>query len=89
VFPAKYRRAVFDEAVDGVLRDVCLDLERRYQLKFMENRNGEGSCAFFGAVGSHIQRNETGNADTEHRSAGDILLVPSCEETVVGWGILD
>ncbi|SNX58608.1 REP element-mobilizing transposase RayT [Nitrosomonas ureae] len=33
---AKYRRAVFDEAVDGVLRDVCLDLERRYQLKFME-----------------------------------------------------
>jgi len=36
VFPAKYRRAVFDEAVDGVLRDVCLDLERRYQLKFME-----------------------------------------------------
>ena len=36
VFPAKYRRAVFDEAVDGVLQDVCLDLERRYQLKFME-----------------------------------------------------
>lgn len=36
VFPAKYRRAVFDEAVDGVLRDVCLDLEQRYQLKFME-----------------------------------------------------
>lgn len=36
VFPAKYRRVVFDEAVDGVLRDVCLDLERRYQLKFME-----------------------------------------------------
>ncbi len=36
VFPAKYRRAVFDEAVDGVLRDICLDLERRYQLKFME-----------------------------------------------------
>ena len=36
VFPGKYRRAVFDEAVDGVLQDVCLDLERRYQLKFME-----------------------------------------------------
>jgi len=30
VFPAKYRRTVFEEAVDGVLRDVCLDLERRY-----------------------------------------------------------
>ena len=36
VFPAKYRRAVFDEHVDKVLRDVCLDLEARYQLKFLE-----------------------------------------------------
>jgi len=36
VLPAKYRRAVFDEAVDGVIKDVCLDIEKRYQLKFME-----------------------------------------------------
>jgi len=41
VFPAKYRRAVFDEAVDGLLRDVCLDLERRYQLKFLETGTDE------------------------------------------------
>ena len=34
VFPAKYRRAVIDERVDIVLRDVCLEIERRYQLKF-------------------------------------------------------
>lgn len=36
VFPAEYRRAVFDEAVDKMLRDVCLEVERRYQLKFLE-----------------------------------------------------
>jgi REP element-mobilizing transposase RayT len=36
VFPAKYRRAVFDASVDEVLRDVCLEVEKRYQLKFME-----------------------------------------------------
>jgi len=36
VFPAKYRRVVFDEHVDGVLKDVCLDIESRYQIKFME-----------------------------------------------------
>ena len=36
VFPAKYRRAVFDESVDVTLRDVCLEIERRYQLKFLE-----------------------------------------------------
>ena len=27
---------MFDEAVDGVIKDVCLDIEKRYQLKFME-----------------------------------------------------
>ena len=36
VFPAKYRRAIFDATVDKVLKDVCLDLEQRYQLKFLE-----------------------------------------------------
>ena len=36
VFPAKYRRAVFDAAVDQALRDVCLGIEARYQLKFLE-----------------------------------------------------
>ena len=36
VFPAKYRRAVFDGQVDGVLKEVCLDIEKRYQLKFLE-----------------------------------------------------
>ena len=36
VFPAKYRRAVFDEKVDTELRDVCLDIEQRYEIKFLE-----------------------------------------------------
>ncbi|MBI4003301.1 MAG: IS200/IS605 family transposase [Nitrospira defluvii] len=36
VFPAKYRRAVFDSAVDRGLRDVCLEIEKRYQIKFLE-----------------------------------------------------
>jgi REP element-mobilizing transposase RayT len=36
VLPAKYRRVVFDDAVDAVLKDICLDIEKRYQLKFLE-----------------------------------------------------
>jgi putative transposase len=36
VFPAKYRRAVFDEQVDAVLQQVCLDIENRYEIKFIE-----------------------------------------------------
>ena len=36
VFPAKYRRVVFDRQVDEVLKEVCLDIEKRYQVKFLE-----------------------------------------------------
>ena len=36
VCPAKYRRAVIDEKVDEVLRDVCLDIADRYQIEFLE-----------------------------------------------------
>ena len=36
VFPAKYRRAVIDADVDQVLKAVCLDIENRYEIKFLE-----------------------------------------------------
>ncbi len=36
VFPAKYRRVVFDEDVDSVVKEVCLEIEKRYQVKFLE-----------------------------------------------------
>ena len=36
VFPAKYRRSVIDAQVDVVLREVCLEIEKRYQVGFLE-----------------------------------------------------
>ena len=36
VFPAKYRRAVIDAEVDRVVKEVCLEIEKRYQIKFLE-----------------------------------------------------
>ena len=36
VFPTKYKRVVFDESVDDILKTVCLDIEDRYQVKFLE-----------------------------------------------------
>ena len=36
VFPAKYRRAVFDTEVDNILKEIYLDIEQRYPLKFLE-----------------------------------------------------
>jgi putative transposase len=36
VFPAKYRRAVFDEEVDTRIKEICLKIEKRYEVKFLE-----------------------------------------------------
>ena len=36
VFPAKYRRAVIDAEVDEVLKETCIEIEKRYQVKFVE-----------------------------------------------------
>ena len=46
VFPAKYRGAVIDAQVDGVLKEVCLDLEKRYQVKFLEIGTDEDHVHF-------------------------------------------
>jgi len=46
VFPAKYRRAVIDEQVDKELRDVCLEIEKRYQIKFLEIGTDEDHVHF-------------------------------------------
>lgn len=36
VCPAKYRRVVFDENVDTVLKETCLEIEQRYEIRFLE-----------------------------------------------------
>jgi REP element-mobilizing transposase RayT len=36
VCPAKYRRSVITEEVDKKLKEVCLGIEARYEIKFLE-----------------------------------------------------
>ena len=36
VCPAKYRRVVFDQKVDEQLKEVCLEIAKRYQIEFIE-----------------------------------------------------
>ncbi len=39
VFPAKYRRKVFDESVDKTLKSTCLEISDRYEIHFVEIGN--------------------------------------------------
>ena len=36
VFPAKYRRAVLDAGVDRVITLTCAEIDKRYEIKFLE-----------------------------------------------------
>jgi REP element-mobilizing transposase RayT len=36
VCPGKYRRVVFDPTVDTVLKEVCLEIAKRYEIAFLE-----------------------------------------------------
>jgi putative transposase len=36
VCPAKYRRVVFTEEVDKVVREVCEEISKRYEIEFLE-----------------------------------------------------
>ena len=36
VCPAKYRRIVFTEPIDQTLKEVCLEISKRYEIEFIE-----------------------------------------------------
>ena len=44
VCPAKYRRMVFSEAVQAKLKEVCAEIQKRYEIEFLE----------IGADGDHV-----------------------------------
>lgn len=46
VCPAKYRKAVFDEAVDSSVKDICLEISKRYQIHFLEIGTDENHVHF-------------------------------------------
>ena len=36
VFPAKYRRKVFTQEVEESFKEICVGIEKRYELRFVE-----------------------------------------------------
>jgi len=54
VLPAKYRGVIFDDEVDEVVKDVCLDIENRYQIKFPEIETDKDHCIFWCNQYQHI-----------------------------------
>ena len=88
VFPAKYRRAVIDEEVDKRLKEVCLEIEKRYEITFLEIGTDKDHVHFFGTVSAKLQRGEDSADDQKPDSEGDISDTATSKEAVVGRGVL-
>ena len=54
VCPAKYRKVIFNKEVDETLKGICLEISKRYEINFFQDRNRQGSCAFSNTVNSKI-----------------------------------
>lgn len=46
IFPEKYRRKVFDMAVDETLKKTCIEISERYEINFVEIGNDEDHVHF-------------------------------------------
>lgn len=46
VFPAKYRRKIFDSEVDETLKETCIEISERYEINFIEIGNDEDHVHF-------------------------------------------
>ena len=68
VFPAKYRKVVFDGEVDAVLKTVCLEIEKRYEVKFLEIGTDQDHVHFFGAISTDVLSEKTSANDQEYNS---------------------
>ena len=46
VCPAKYRRVVFSEEIDQTIKEVCLEISKRYEIHFIEIGTDEDHVHF-------------------------------------------
>ena len=84
VCPAKYRRVVFKTEVEEVLREVCLEIEKRYEKKFIEIGTDKGHVHFLiqSVPITDVQCNEDSANGEESDSERDIEKGTRREETI-------
>jgi putative transposase len=51
---AKYRRLVITDEVDSVLKSVCIEISKRYEIRFLEIGTEADHVNFFGAICSDL-----------------------------------
>jgi hypothetical protein len=72
VCPAKYRKVIFNEEADETLKSICLEISKRYEISFFQDRNRQRSCTFSNTVISKIQCDRNNKNDKKYNCQKDI-----------------
>lgn len=88
VFPAKYRRVIFDDEVDEVMKDVCMDIEARYQIKFLEIGTDKDHLHFLIQSVPTYPITKIVTIIKKYNCTGDIQEMPPHKEETLGWRVL-
>ena len=89
VCPAKYQRLVFGDEVEEVLKETCLEIEKRYEIKFIKivlNRDHMHFLIQSVPMYSAKKIIQVVKSITAREIIGKNT---GSEEEIVGWGILD
>jgi len=76
VCPAKYRRAVFTAAVDAKLKEVCLEIGKRYEIRFLEIGTDKDHVHFLVQSVPNVQAEEDRTSDKEHHRESNLRGLP-------------
>ena len=88
VCPAKYRRVVFSEAVDKSLKEVCLEISKRYEIDFIEIGTDKDHVHFLIQSVPMLSPTQIIRV-VKSITAKEILRLPGSKTKTLGWGILD
>jgi hypothetical protein len=62
VCPTKYRWVVISEEIDQTLKEICEEISKRYEIRFLE----------IGREGDHVQSDKNSKDDKKHSGEEDI-----------------
>jgi hypothetical protein len=88
VCTAKYRRVVFSEHVDEIVREVCLGIAERYDMSFLEIGTDRNHMHFLIQFSADVQSDEDCPDAQESDGAARICAGTGGQEAAVGRRIL-
>ena len=81
VCPAKYRKVLINDEVDEVLKNICLEIEKRYEIKFIEIGADKDCVLFIIQSDRCVVQNHTGSK--KHNSTKSICPRTRSEEETI------